>query len=209
MPVVKPSPVAIALLATSLFSVRAQETEEAKSRIEAPSPDGRFAFRYSSESDSDEDTKTYSLIAKQTGKVLAKVAESDPDMGPSARFSMSVLWRSDSNAFAVTATLWKRGSGVLVYLRNGDAFREVKLPELDADIPEKIKKGKSFPHINQLNAQSATRWQKDGSLIMDIETIEDGNEGSVTAKRTVILSFDSPGKAKLLKSTVKYTLESP
>jgi hypothetical protein len=181
--------------------------EETKKTIEAPSPDGQFAFRYRGESDSEK--QTYDLIDKRSGKVLTSVAESDPDFGPSARFNMKVLWRPDSKAFALTATLWKRGSNVEVYVRNGSAFRHIELPELVADIPDKVKTGKSFPHVAELNAQSAKRWQKDGSLVVEIESIDDGNEGSVTASRTVVLGFDRSDKAKVRKSTIKFAVEKP
>jgi hypothetical protein len=137
------------------------------------------------------------------------VAESDPDLGPSARFNMEVLWRPGSKAFALTAALWKRGSYVTVYVREGSTFREITLPELVADIPEKIKGGKSFLHVAELNSQSAKRWQKDGSLVVEIESMVDGNDGSVTATRTVVLSFDRSDKAKVLKSRIKFVTEKP
>jgi hypothetical protein len=175
---------------------------ETKNAIEAPSPDGKFAFRYTRDSNSE--TQTYDLIEKQSGKLLRSVAESDPDPAPSARFNMDVLWKPDSKAFALTATLWKRGSHVAVYMRDGSTFREIKLPKLVADIPDKIKAGKSFPHIAELNSQSATGWQKDGSLVVEIENMVDGEDGSITATRTVVLGFDRSDKAKVLKSTIKF-----
>src|SRR5438046_8556580 len=89
--------------------VGGQEMEEgSKQAIEAPSPDGKFAFRYTkdsksnSDSESDLEKQTYDLIDKASGKVLTSVAESDSDLGPSARFDMTVLWRPDSKAFALT-----------------------------------------------------------------------------------------------------------
>jgi hypothetical protein len=101
------------------------------------------------------------------------------------------------------------GSNVEVYVRNGSTFRKIELPELVADIPEKVKGGKSFPHVAELNSQSAKRWQKDGSLVVEIENMVDGNEGSVTATRTVVLGFDRSDKAKVLKSTTKFAVEKP
>ena len=195
-----------------------QPEEGSKQAIEAPSPDGKFAFRYTkesksnseSDSDSDSEKQTYDLIDKRSGKVLASVAESDPDLGPSARFNIEgVLWRPDSKAFALTALLWKRGSSLSVFVRDGSAFREIKLPDLVADVPDKIKRGKSFPHFSELNSQSAKRWQKDGSLVVEIETIVDGNEEglSITANRTVVLGFDRSDTAKVLKSTIKFAIE--
>jgi hypothetical protein len=188
--------------------VRGEETEDTpKKTIEFPSPDGRFAFRYSGDK-SEEEKQTYDLIEKTSGKVVKIVAESDPDLGASARFTMEeVLWRSDSKAFALTAFLWKRGSSLFVFVRDGATFRKVKLPELSIEIPEKAKKGKNFPHVNTLDSQTAKGWQKDGSLLVEIETIVDGEGGTLTATRTVILGFDRSGKAKVLKSTIKFATE--
>jgi hypothetical protein len=202
--------IVLSILVTCSHPVCGEDTEEGtKKTVEAPSSDGQFAFRYTGESDSEK--QTYDLIDNRSGRVLTSVAESDPDLGPSARFNMKVLWRSDSKAFALTATLWKRGSNVEVYVRNGSGFRHVELPELLAEIPEKVKGGKSFPHVSEWNAQSAKRWQKDGSLVVEIETIEDGNEEglSVTANRTVVLGFDRSDKATVRKSTIRFAIEKP
>jgi hypothetical protein len=180
----------------------AEPGEDAKKALEAPSPDGRFAFRYTE--GSEDERKGYELIDRKSGKVLARVAESDPDIGPSARFNMEVLWRPDSKAFALTATLWKRGSYIAVFRRDNATFREIKLPELEAEIPDKVKAGKHYPHIVELNSQSARRWQKDGSLVAEIETIQDGDGSTVRATRTVVLGFNRSGESKVLKSTVKF-----
>jgi hypothetical protein len=192
----------LSILVTCSHSLCGQETGEGtKERIEAPSPDGQFAFRYTGESE--EEKQTYDLIDKQSGKVLMSVAESDPELGPSARFSMKVLWRSDSKAFALTALLQKRGSEVSVYLRNGSTFRGIELPKLVVDIPAKLQRGKT----TGLNSQSAKRWQKDGSLVVEIETMSADNNGSVTAIRTVVLGFDRSDTAKVRKSTIKIAVE--
>jgi hypothetical protein len=199
----------IVLLAlVSPHLLRAEETDDApKKKIEFPSPDGRFAFRYSGGKSEDE-VQTYDLIDKASRKVVTKVAESDPDGGPSMRFTMEkVLWRADSKAFAVTAFLWKRGSALIVFERDGSTFREIELPDLSIEIPEKAKHGKNFPHVVELDSQSAKRWQSDGSLLVEIETIVDGEGPTLTANRTVVLGFDHSAKAKILKSTVKFATE--
>ena len=196
------------MLAAFCYPVCAGEIEGGrKEQIEALSPDGQFAFRYMGESDSGK--QTYDLIDKRSGKVLTSVAASDPDLGSSARFHMAVLWRPDSKVFALTATLWKRGSNLLVYVRTGSSFREIKLPQLGADIPAKAKRGKSFPHVVEMNSQRAKKWQKDGSLVVEIESIDDGNDGSVTATRTVVLGLQRSGHAKIVKSTIKFATEKP
>ena len=198
----------VLLVLVSPAAVRGEETDETpKKTIEFPSPDGRFAFRYSG-GKSEEEKQTYDLIEKASGKVVKTVAESDPDLGPSARFVMkNVLWRPDSKAFALVALLWKRGSTLFVFEREGSTFREVELPELSIDIPDKAKKGKNFPHVAELDSDTAKRWQKDGSLVVEIETMVDGDGATLTATRTVVLAFDHSGKAKILKSTTKFATE--
>jgi hypothetical protein len=201
------------LVLLSPVLLRAEDTDETpkKKKIEFPSPDGKFAFRYAGSKEEDE-KQTYVLIEKASGKVIKTVAESDPDGGPSMRFVMEkVLWRPDSKAFALIAFLWKRGSSLSVFARDGSTFREIELPELSIEIPENAKKGKDFPHVVELDSCNAARWQKDGSLVVELETIQDGgSDGStITANRTVVLGFDHFAKAKILKSTVKFAIENP
>src|SRR5215469_18019638 len=82
--------IALWIFVTCFHSVSGQESGEEKPQtIENPSPDGRFAFRNTGDSDSEK--QTYDLIDKGSGKVLQNVAESDPDLGPSARFNECVV----------------------------------------------------------------------------------------------------------------------
>jgi hypothetical protein len=91
----------------------------------------------------------------------------------------------------------------------GDAAKLLRdlldLPE--ADIPEKLRHGKKFPHVASLNWQEAKAWNKDGSLVVTIDTMIDGAGSSITATRTVVLGFDRAGKASIVKSTIKYATE--
>ena len=82
--------IALSIFVTCFHSVSGQENgEETPQTIDNPSPDERFAFRNTGDSDSEK--QTYDLVDKGSGKVLKSVAESDPDLGASARFNMSVL----------------------------------------------------------------------------------------------------------------------
>ena len=120
-----------------------------------------------------------------------------------------MLWRAHSKAFALTAFLWKRGTTLFVFRREGAAFREIELPELGADIPAKVKGGKSFPHISGLDSQRAKKWQKDGSLLAEIETVLDGEGGTITATRTVVLGIERSKKARILRSKIEFKTEKP
>jgi len=183
-----------------------EDTEsEAKENKDFASPDGRFAFRFSGKAE--DENRTFDLIDKHSKKKLLRIAKEDADIGPSSRFAMEVLWRPDSKAFAVTETLWKRGSGVEVYLLDGSTFRKVKMPKLEADITDKMKGGKEFDHVVEISSQSPTEWRKDGSLVVEIESIQDGQGGTITVNRTVILTFRG-GKAMILKSDTEFKIEN-
>ena len=73
-----------------------------------------------------------------------------------------------------------------------------------ANIPEKLKQGKNFPHVANMNWETAKQWKKDGSLVVTIDTVIDGAGSSIEATRTVVLTFDRAGKAKIVKSTIRY-----
>jgi hypothetical protein len=199
--------IVLSSLAIWLQPVCGQEAEEeTKDEIENASPDGRFAFRYTGNKE-EEEKQTYDLIDKATGKKLMSVAESNEEIGPSARFSMTVLWRADSKAFALTAFLWKRGSSLFVFRWEDGRFRQISVPELKVEVPKKEKGGKDFSHVSGLDSQSAKEWLKDGSLRAEIETVLDGEGGTITATRTVVLGIERSKKAKILQSKIEFKIE--
>ncbi len=164
--------------------------------IDWPSPDGKFAFLTSYS----EDLHTIDLIDKQSGKQLQRIGEED-----SSQASWHVLWAPDSQRFALMTRLGHPIQGVDVYFRSGETFRKIELPDLPkAEIPERLKHGKKYPHVASQNWQEAKAWKKDGSLVVTIDTMIDGDGSSITATRTVVLGFDRAGKARIVKSTIKY-----
>jgi hypothetical protein len=93
---------------------------------------------------------------------------------------------------------------VRVYFLKGDKFQEVKIPELTVEIPARIRAGKEHPHVAANNWEEAEKWNRDGSLLTEINNTIDGAGHTASAERTVVLGFDKSNKAKILKSTVKY-----
>ena len=175
-----------------------QGASESETSIVSPSPDGRFAFVETFTPEQ----RTLDLINKASGKVLLRVAESDEGGN---RLTTQVLWSPDSKRFALMRSTQRLSSDVAVYLRDGNTFREVKLPELpSAKIPPKFTKDeKHFWHWAVIDWTTPVRWQKDGSLVVEIETTMDGNNNTATASRTVVLQIDGKGKSKILSSTQK------
>ena len=170
-------------------------TEDAPKEADSPSPDGKFAFLM----DRGEDEKTIDLIDKKTEKVLQHI--DDSDIGS---VSYSILWAPDSKRFALMTRAGHPNQDVRVYFLKGDKFQQIKIPELTVDIPAKIRAGKDHPHVAANNWQEAEKWNKDGSLLLTIDNTIDGAGHTASATRTVLLGFDKSGKAKILKSTVKY-----
>ncbi|HEY4273613.1 MAG TPA: hypothetical protein VGM65_16555 [Candidatus Udaeobacter sp.] len=175
-------------------SVSDTEADTTK-KVDFPSPDGKFSFLIGH----DEDQQTIDLINKKTEKVLQHIA--DDDMGS---VSYGVLWAPDSKRFALMTRAGHPNQDVRVYFLKGDKFREIKIPELTAEIPAKIRAGKEHPHVANNNWQQAEKWNRDGSLLLTIDNVIDGAGHTASATRTVLLGFDKSGKAKILKSTVKY-----
>ena len=164
--------------------------------IDWPSPDGKFAFLTSY----GEDLHTIALIDKKSRKQLQQIGEEN-----SSQASWHVLWAPDSQRFALMTRLGHPIQGVDVYFRSGETFRKIELPDLPkAEIPEGLKRGKKYPHVASQNWQEAKEWKKDGSLVVTIDTMIDGDGSSITATRTVLLGFDRAGKARIVKSTIKY-----
>jgi hypothetical protein len=168
--------------------------------IDWPSPDGKFAFL----TDYGEDLHTIDLIDKKSAKKLQRIGEED-----SPQTYWHALWAPDSNRFALMTRLGHPIQGVDVYFRSAEAFRKIELPDLpEANIPERLKHGRKFPHFASLNWQEAKVWKKDGSLVVTIDTMIDGDVSSIRATRTVVLGFDRAGKARIVKSTIKYETET-
>jgi len=183
-------------LAAFAATVRAHERiAPPNENIHWPSPDGKFAFVTSY----GEDGGTIELIDKKSGKKY-RIGEED-----SSQAYWHPLWAPDSKRFALMTRLGHPIQAVDVYFRTSEAFRKIELPALpEANIPEKLKHGKKFPHVASLNWEEATKWKRDGSLVVTIDTMIDGAGSSILATRTVVLGFDRAGKARVVKSTIKY-----
>lgn len=196
-----------AILAAHVCTLRAEEPspspspassdaeEDTTKEVSSPSPDGRFAFLFSR----GEYEQSIDLVDAKTEKILQHIADHD-----FSSVSYSVLWAPDSKRFALMTRMGHPNQGVDVYLRNGNKFQEIKLPELTVEIPKKILAGKEHPHVVMNHWQQAEKWNKDGSLLLTIDNMVDGASHTARALRTVLLGFDRYGNAKIHNSTVKY-----
>ena len=184
--------------ASSTPSVSDTEDDTTK-EVKFPSPDGKFALLIGH----GEDQQNIDLIEKKTEKVLQRIADDE--------MPLSKLQRSLGTGFETIRAHDESGhpnQGVSVYLLKGDKFQETNIPDLSVEIPAKIRAGKDHPHVASNNWHEAEKWNKDGSLLLTIDNTIDGAGHTASATRTVLLGFDKSGKAKILKSTVKYESRS-
>jgi len=176
-------------------SVSDTEEDETSENAGLASPDGKFSFLI----DYGEDQKKIDLIDKKTEKVLQRIADDEL-----SSVTYKVLWAPDSKRFALMTRTGHPNQDVRVYFLKGDKFQDIKIPDLTVEIPKKVLAGKEHPHVATNNWQVAKQWNKDGSLVLTIDNTIDGAGHTARALRTVQLGFNTSGKAKILKSTVKY-----
>jgi hypothetical protein len=200
-----------AIFATIVYTVSAEEPtasptpsvsdteDDTTKEAEFPSPDGKFSFLIGR----GEDQQTIDLIDKKTEKILQRIADD-----VMSAVSYKVLWAPDSKRFALMTRAGHPNQDVRVYSLKGDKFQAIKIPDLTVEIPARIRAGKDHPHVAANNWQQARKWNKDGSLLLTIDNTIDGAGHTAGATRTVLLGFNTSGKAKILKSTVKYESSS-
>ena len=185
------------LILSLIFVAGTFAQAEDDTSTEFPSPDGRFAFRTTRTDDAHEAV----LIETKTGKVVQSVAKSDE-----GRFTVSALWSRDGKHFALMVSTSRLSSSVEVFTRDGATFRKVPLPEVaEPKIPKKYDNEKRVWHWAAIDYRHPVRWTKSGSLVVECETTNDGNNSYITATRTVVFGFDRAGKAKILSNENKVT----
>jgi hypothetical protein len=189
----------MAFLCVPVFGAEENAKEAPKDTVEikSPSPDGAFAFLETVPAGAERREGTVDLIDAKTKKVLARV-DDEIDV------NWSVLWSPDSRKFAFTFRVNHPIQGMDLWVRSGKTFRKAKLPALEANIPEKIKRGHDYPHWAEMNYTTVERWNKDGTLTVQIESVIDGAGASLTATRRVVLGFDRAGKVEVESSRLKY-----
>ena len=173
--------------------------DKTEKMIQYPSPDGRFAFLLTR---TPEGRKTVDLIEKDSGKILHRIVESQDDF--SYRVDANAAWTSDSKEFAFSYTVNRRGSQIAVFSRSGNVFHQIKLPKFPrVQLPADRGEG----NTTDVDNTHALRWEKDGSLVAEIETKKTRADNVVVATRTVVLGFNQHGEARILKTTQKVTTE--
>lgn len=194
-------PCALLLCAASLCGQNAADDEDAP-KVGDPSPDGQFAFLRSQQSVRDDVQKTCDLIKKASGEVLLRVAESDVG---GKWLGVEVLWSPDSKRFALLTSYNHFGSELSVFLRAGDTFRRLKLPDIsEPEVPAKLVRGHEWKRTN-FGDSSSDGWRKDGTL--PVRTASDlyaiNSKWVIISERNVVLGISKADKVMILRSRRK------
>jgi hypothetical protein len=173
---------AVLLVGTSLF---------ADAYVDSKSPDKKFALRVTRE-DQQPYRQSAALVEVKTRKVILNL-DTNQVFDPEAKLA----WSSDSQWVAYVTRIDEEMGSVTtrVFVRNGSAFNEIKLPELPAP-----KVSSQAPSSEKRATRiKPARWSKSGSLDLEYEIItESGRRGAT--KFAVQFDRQQPasiGKAEL------------
>lgn len=120
-----------------------------------------------------------SLIDAKSGNVILELNS----LGHPFIDHISLLWASDSRRLAFISSN-RRGDITTVYVRAGDTFTEVELPEITGGPFIKSPPGAKIVGVSE----TALRWSKPNVLV--IETYEEDDEGNSIRTRRAY-TFDA------------------
>ena len=148
--------------------------------VKCVSPDGRFALRIG-------DDLKVSLIEKATGKVMVDLGEVYSRYLEHPEETV-LVWSSDSR-WAAYGTRGDREGDTTVYLWNGSAFEEIRLPD---DLPgPDIKFRKNSGSVkNYGGAVKPLRWVKPGELEVSSDSMMLSRDDGATYTGVVVITVE-------------------
>ncbi len=200
-------------LATILSAVAAEPSQQTGEDSEAlvprfPSPDGRYAMLVTEDPDGDSEKDRVELIERSTKRVLALL--SDPEDETENSRSAKLQWSGDSRRVAAY-TGWKRGGTTRLFVRDGEGFIKLKLPELP-DLPDEpsaaiVKKNpEGFPRAITIRGLYFVRWLKSG-VVLELSNCWGGISGIWGWHITITIDVDAQGRATIKNVAKKETVD--
>ena len=191
------------------FATEPSPQDEASADPSAPrfiSPDGRYGLLVT-ETDAESQNDRVEVIELATKRSL--VVLSDPEAVGDRASDARLDWSEDSQRVAAY-TGGRRGGTTQIFVREGDGFAEVKLPDLpDLPDPEKpspaFAKKHKFKFLKWINTGSVefVRWLKSGDVeVQAFNEIETVGNGIFRAQINATVVIDSKRHATL-KNIVK------
>lgn len=162
---------------------------DADEYLTSKSPDGKYALHVS-RGDKQPYPQSCEIVDSKTRKVFLEL-DKDKAFDPEAK----LLWSNDSQwaAYFTRTKDYDDDAATRVFLRNGPAFAEIKMPELS---PPKIPNGAS-PSDEQHPRITPIRWTRPGLLELEYEILSDS--WGRTAEQ-ISIQFDKDHQASVVKS---------
>jgi hypothetical protein len=197
------------ILSFSAVDLPAQDAEtDNTSQPRFPSPNGRYGMLLTEDPSGDAEKTRIELVELATKRVLAELREEDD--WPDAATNANLEWSKDSTRVAAYKG-GRRGGTTRLFVREGDGFVEVKLPELpvlpDEESAEVRKKHPGgFGHAITIRDLDFVRWLKSG-VILDLRNCWSGPTGSVRHNIRMTFEIDAQHKARITSVERKETFD--
>ena len=197
-------------LAITLSAFAAEPAEEYVEEWLQPrffSPDRRYALLVTEDAGGDSEKDRVEVIELATKRAVVSLRDAGDEYNIPMKAKLA--WSADSQRVAAYAG-WKRGGTTRLFMREGDGFSEVKLPELP-DLPEEpspaiAKKNKGgFTRAITIDDLSFVRWLKSGGAVLQLHNCWGGESGNLSWHITVTLDIDSQRRATIKKVEKKET----
>jgi hypothetical protein len=195
----------------SAFAAEPSQDNEENSEWLRPrflSPDHRYALLVTEDPSGDSEKDRVELIELATKRVLVSLREAGDEYNVTIKAKLA--WSADSQRVAAYAG-WKRGGTTRLFMREGDGFAEVKLPDLpdlpDEASPAMAKKHKEgFPRAITIRDISFVRWLKSG-VVLELHNCWGGESGNWGWHITITIDIDSQRRARIKNVVKKETLD--
>jgi hypothetical protein len=162
---------------------------DADAYLTSKSPDGKFALHVS-RGDKQPFPQSCEIVDSKTRKVILEL-DKDKAFDPDAR----LVWSNDSQwaAYCTVTKDYEDDAATRVFLRNGDSFDEIKMPDI---VPPKFSTDASSPD-DQHPRIRPSHWTKPGLLELEYEILSDSR--GRTAEQ-ISIQFDKDHQASVVKS---------
>jgi hypothetical protein len=201
MPLKTFTSVFLALTLIGFAAEPSDENEEEWLRPRFLSPDHRYALLVTEDPGGDSEKDRVELIELATKRVLLGLRDAGDEYNIPKNAKLD--WSANSQLVAAYAG-WKRGGKTRLFMREGDGFSEVKLPELpslpDEPGPAAAKQNKEgFPRAITIGDLTFVRWLKSGGVVLRLNNCWSGESGTWGWDITVTVEIDSQRQATIKK----------
>jgi hypothetical protein len=208
MPIRTVIPILLACAANALAAEPAARDKNESDKIDKDfrSPDGLFGMQVIKDPENNSRNDQVVLVEWATKRVLKVLSDPErPEYTDKARLD----WSPDSKRVAAY-TGGRHDGDTKIFVRDGDTFAEVKMPDLpelpDKPSPKVAKQHKAgFPRMLTEYDLKFDRWLPSG-VVLNFSNCHNGPDGSLIWKIELTLEIDANRQAKIKRAVKKETV---